>query len=152
MNREPLKKLLKRALEVIDRSEVYAENEDNAFALCKEIETYLTQPEPEPVAWMNKDGWIGLYKQGDANIPLYTSQPDQSARVAELERQLREETESHTYVLEQYKLKLATLQAKLEGGVRVEVYRDRFGELRAHQMKTDAGCDGTLIIDDGVEI
>ena len=29
----------------------------------------------EPVAWMNKDGWIGLYKQGDATIPLYTAPP-----------------------------------------------------------------------------
>ena len=33
------------------------------------------QPEQEPIAWMNKDGWIGLYKQGDATIPLYTAQP-----------------------------------------------------------------------------
>jgi hypothetical protein len=31
--------------------------------------------EQEPVAWMNKDGWIGLYKQGDATIPLYTAPP-----------------------------------------------------------------------------
>lgn len=44
------------------------------------------------------------------------------------------------------------LRAKLEGGVRVEVYRDRFGELRAHQMKTSAGSEATLLIDDGVEI
>ena len=25
----------------------------------------------EPVAWMNKDGWLTHYKQGDATIPLY---------------------------------------------------------------------------------
>jgi len=44
------------------------------------------------------------------------------------------------------------LRAKLEGGVRVEVYRDRFGELRAHQMRTGASSEATLILDDGAEI
>ena len=29
----------------------------------------------EPVAWMNKDGWIGLYKQGDATTPLFPAPP-----------------------------------------------------------------------------
>jgi hypothetical protein len=34
-----------------------------------------TADKQEPVAWMNKDGWIGLYKQGDATTPLYTAPP-----------------------------------------------------------------------------
>lgn len=37
----------------------------------------------EPVAWMNKDGWIGLYKQGDATIPLYTAPPQREWDEAE---------------------------------------------------------------------
>jgi len=30
------------------------------------------QPAQEPVAWMNDDGLIGLYKHSDSAIPLYT--------------------------------------------------------------------------------
>jgi len=53
------------------------------FICQKHFEIYDARtPEPEaqrePVAWMNKDGWIGLYKQGDANIPLYTTPPQRT--------------------------------------------------------------------------
>jgi hypothetical protein len=41
--------------------------------VMRAIEAELAKPEQEPVAWMNKDGWIGLYKQGDATTPLYTA-------------------------------------------------------------------------------
>lgn len=91
------RELLKRALDELDI------DRDTYGTLCKEIETYLAQPEPEPVASIN--GWYGgyptvcsingavlpvgmaLYPHAPARLPLqtpHTTQIDQSALVNEL--------------------------------------------------------------------
>ncbi len=75
---EAMKQALE-ALEEINKLSVGA----NAVCLPAEIDTAMDSlrqaiaeaEKQEPVAWMDKDGWIGLYKQGDANIPLYTAPP-----------------------------------------------------------------------------
>lgn len=83
------RELLKRALEVIDQAEIYAENEDKAFALCQAIEAELSKPEPEPVAWIDKvnfeklsdKNWnltcyVSNTSTSTKNIPLYAAPPE----------------------------------------------------------------------------
>ena len=116
------KELLKRALEVIDQAEIYAENEDKAFALCQAIEAKLSKPEPEPVAWIEvghpMDGpydchYMAILPKGKHHV--YTTPPDQSAQIAELiaQRTMHEQIIKTAYdrcsELEQ---QLAELQAK----------------------------------------
>lgn len=68
--------------------------------LVREIDEYLKMPEPEPVAWralnFAEHGGVYAYRDHDepfvgvsgSNVgePLYTTPPDQSVRIAELER------------------------------------------------------------------
>lgn len=88
MNRELLKEI----------AEVFRERRGGitwvAEPLLDKIETYLAQPEPEPVAWMSKTFPTTFAISKDVAqpemffTPLYTTPPDQSARIAELEDQL----------------------------------------------------------------
>lgn len=88
------RELLKRALDALNEGLMGTE----AISLSEEIEAYLAQPEPEPVAWralnFAEHGGVYAYRDIDEpftgvignNVgqPLYTTPPDQSARVAEL--------------------------------------------------------------------
>ena len=103
------RELLKRALEALtDAREVIGFDE----YVVADIETYLAQPEPEPVAWMWTDGLeVYFENSGDPDhnwVPLYTTPPDQSARIAELETDWRMKV-SKIIQLEQ---QLAALQAQ----------------------------------------
>lgn len=82
------KELLKRALDALDDGLMGTE----AISLTEDIETYLAQQEPEPVAWLipgsiTRDAGLASANGRNAT-PLYTSTPNQSALVAELEKHL----------------------------------------------------------------
>lgn len=86
------KELLKRALD--EMSSAY--QKDDYYQLVSDIEEYLAKPDPEPVAWMRPNAyeWIEDMQfrfdnsHPDYSVPVYTEQPDQSARIAELEAAL----------------------------------------------------------------
>ena len=69
-----LRKACKEALEQEDYEKRGLEFENENFK--KELDAAMTmlnkQPAQEPVAWMNDDGLMGLYKHSDTSIPLYT--------------------------------------------------------------------------------
>lgn len=94
------RELLKRALDFLTDADYEVGinwDRDKYVALINNIETYLAQPEPEPVGYvspssarvMAHDGaWdsLQIYSErfSDADVAMYLSPPDQSARVAEL--------------------------------------------------------------------
>ena len=94
--RELLEEALDRVIEV------------GNYELSERIKDHLRQPEPEPVAYIIKGatitgaeasylswnktgaGFVAAPIKSYEPIPLYTAQPDQSARIAELELQVAE--------------------------------------------------------------
>lgn len=87
-----MRELLKEASEMLSNIESELPNYYlwETHELVQRIESELNKPEPEPVAWLSDRGTIWHDKtdaidDSDGFIePLYTTQPDQSARIAEL--------------------------------------------------------------------
>lgn len=54
-------------------SQDFGEMSEQLDCFAEELKESIAELEtdPTPVAWMNKQGWIGQYRQGDATIPLY---------------------------------------------------------------------------------
>ena len=81
MNRELLKRVITECSDEGSRSNITPK-------LYGAIAEYLEMPEPEPVAWMWEDGLeVYFENSGDPDhnwVPLYTTQPDQSAQISEL--------------------------------------------------------------------
>ena len=73
---QPTQEMINNAVEAFyDMQEVGIGNlNDDIEAALKAAWEVAPEVEQEPVAWMNKDGYIALYKQGDVVIPLYTRQ------------------------------------------------------------------------------
>jgi hypothetical protein len=70
--------VMKQALDALDciYSPLHVREINKVGAAIGALRQAIAEVEKaEPVAWMNKDGWIGLYRQGDATIPLYTHPP-----------------------------------------------------------------------------
>lgn len=121
MSRELLKRVIAECSDEGSRSNVSTD-------LYCAITEYLEMPEPEPVAWMWEDGLeVYFENSGDPDhnwVPLYTTPPDQSAQISELELALAranadiESVEDRLIVknqrLYEYNEKLAALQAKRE--------------------------------------
>lgn len=101
------RELLKQALEALKG---YRQNHDD-HQPCdaeKAIETFLAQPEPEPVAWMSKTFPTTFAISKDVAqpemffTPLYTAPPDQSAQIAELKKDNNITHENLAWYMEKY--------------------------------------------------
>jgi len=109
------RELLKRALDALD---------GKCPVLRSEIETCLDQPESEPVAWIEVghpiDGpyechYMAIMPIGRHHV--YTTPPDQSARVAELHEEAnraKEYASEMAAMCKELEQQLAALQAKQE--------------------------------------
>lgn len=123
MSRELLKRVIAECGDKRSRSNI-------TTSLYSAIIEYLEQPEPEPVAWMVKnhpanDTFVNFTpnfnnhfeKLGCKVTPLYTTPPDQSARIANLESELRRICDIHTEEMSKYhdlEQQFAALQTKRE--------------------------------------
>jgi len=119
------RELLKRALDEL----LGQENGASINELVQDIETYLAHPEPELVAWralnFAEHGGVYAYRDHDepfvgvsgSNVgePLYTTPPDQSARIADLTQHLKDahaENAEFCQIIERQTKQLAALQVK----------------------------------------
>lgn len=108
---------------------LYANPPQSVADLCKEIETELAKPEPDPVAWMTIDRDEhkrcqivrlnqAVLDEYDLNqYPLYTTSPDQSAQISELitQRTLQESIIKSVYTAcRELEEQLAALKVKQE--------------------------------------
>lgn len=79
MNKELLKRVITECSDERSRSNITTD-------LYCEITEYLEMPDPEPVAWKDATyGNLHHVNYGDS-MPLYAEPVDQSARIAELEK------------------------------------------------------------------
>lgn len=157
------RELLKRALDYMNQGDW---EYPQYMGLIRDIETYLAQPDPEPVAWMTIDrdehkrcrmvrlSQAVLNEYDLTQYPLYTSPPDQSARIAELSQsdkncleaeianrgkrideltnQMSEIASAHMHLLIKHQAleqQLATLQAKREPLTQstiIDAFKDKF--------------------------
>lgn len=95
------RELLKESLEALDDLQ-YRENTSKFDALIEKLKVELSKPEPEPVAWVTIDrsehkrcqmvrlSQAILDEYELKQYPLYAEPVDQSAQIAELEKQLAE--------------------------------------------------------------
>jgi hypothetical protein len=94
-------------------------NEERRNAAISRGQQHRNEPpaqEDEPVAWMSKDGYITLYRQGDAILPLYTRpQSDELRKAAE---------EATGFLL------AASMVAQFDQETR-DTFRKHYGNLRA---------------------
>jgi hypothetical protein len=149
------RELLKRAVTLIKCLNGASWEHEVPQVVIQDIETYLAQPEPEPVAYEYTSTCGNIFvkhtpPQYARNIrPLYTTPPDQSARIAELSQleaeiinTLRELIKAQEYIKElaaehsvlvvknrDLEQQLAALQAKrkpLTSDQVREVYRTAF--------------------------
>ena len=122
--------------------------------LYGEIETCLAEPaqEPKPVAWLRNDRQVVLQnRQNGYDIPLYETPPSAAKRIAELEGHLEHEKlciNDYVYIVDELKGKIEYLEARINKGVRVYAYIDRYDELAVDMDTEPYGPNATLLRDE----